>query len=86
MKRFLCISAIAHSFILALLCSFLPAQTISVIDGYDGTSWRFGSYLSFDNDFDDLVVGAPREAPGADPESGAVFVFFGSEGSPIVFK
>lgn len=42
---------------------------------------RFGYALTsgdFDNDGrDDLVVGAPGEAPGSDPKSGIVFVFKG---------
>jgi phosphodiesterase/alkaline phosphatase D-like protein len=42
----------------------------------------FGAALAagdFNNDgFDDLAVGAPGEAPGSDPKSGAVFIFSGS--------
>src|SRR5690606_29923107 len=43
----------------------------------------FGSALAsgdFDGDSrDDLAVGAPHEAPGSDPHSGAVFIFRGAE-------
>jgi len=43
---------------------------------------KFGAALAagdFNGDsFDDLAVGAPRAAPGADPRSGAVFLFPGS--------
>jgi hypothetical protein len=40
-----------------------------------GAALASGNYVG--NHRDDLVVGAPGEAPGADPRSGAVFVFRG---------
>lgn len=46
---------------------------------------RFGMALTSadfnDDGFDDLAVGAPGEAPGTDPKSGAVFIYRGSSQS-----
>jgi len=51
---------------------------------------RFGSSLAvgdFNNDGrDDLAVGAPGEAPGADPKSGYVFVFKGWKNGLTAWK
>ncbi|MBN1207809.1 MAG: FG-GAP repeat protein [Myxococcaceae bacterium] len=51
---------------------------------------RFGESLAVGDfnhdDFHDLAVGAPLEAPGGDPSSGAVFVFHGSLGSLSPWK
>ncbi|MCG5059473.1 MAG: FG-GAP repeat protein [Limnoraphis sp. WC205] len=50
--------------------------------GVNESGDRFGTSLTagdFDGDSqDDLAVGAPGEAPGADPESGYVFIFQGN--------
>ncbi len=47
----------------------------------------FGQALSSgdfnDDGYDDLAVGAPGEAPGMDPKSGAVFIFRGSPNSLV---
>ncbi len=56
--------------------------------GYNESDDRFGMALSvgdYNHDFiDDLAVGAPGEAPGEDPKSGAVYIFTGSRSAGLV--
>jgi hypothetical protein len=62
----------------------LEAREFLAQEGLGGneTGDEFGRALSSGNydgdDYDDLAVGAPGEAPGSDPKSGAVFIFRGS--------
>jgi hypothetical protein len=62
--------------------SYLDQAGLGDNEAYD----LFGFSLAagdFDADgLDDLAVGAPGESPGADPRSGAVFLFYGSWGGP----
>lgn len=54
------------------------------LHGKNDSGDKFGTSLAagdFNGDgFDDLAVGAPGEAPGSDPKSGAVFIFSGYAG------
>jgi len=57
--------------------------------GYNEHDDLFGASLAsadFNRDgYDDLAIGAPGEAPGSDPKSGAVYLFSGSIRGPIAF-
>lgn len=71
--------------------SLVPLEVLTQDDlGSTEANDQFGSSLAagdFDGDgADDLAVGAPGEAPGNRPESGAVFVFRGNSSGMIPLR
>jgi hypothetical protein len=58
--------------------------------GADETNDQLGATMAagdFDGDgYTDLAVGAPFEAPGSDPSTGAVFLYKGTEGGLVAWK